>query len=81
MVHCYLVQLWELWLNSAMKDVWWCRVGCLVVQGRVLGGARKGVVVCCVGRAMKGLYMQRGREAGEASTKLVTSSFINCWCI
>ena len=36
MVHCYLVQLWELWLDSAMKGAWWCRVGCLGVQGRVL---------------------------------------------
>ena len=36
MVHCYLVQLWELWLDSAMKGAWWCKVGCLGVQGRVL---------------------------------------------
>ena len=78
MVHCYLVQLWELWLDSVMKGAWWCKVGCLVVQGRVLRGAGKGVVVCCVGRAMKGLHMQKGREA---CTELVTSSFINCWCI
>ena len=61
MVHCYLVQLWELWLDSAMKGAWWCKVRCLVVQGKLLGrvlrGAGKGVVVCCVGRAMKGLHM------------------------
>ena len=50
MVHCYLVQLWELWLDSAMKGAWWCKVG-------LLGGAGKGAVVCCVGRAVKGLYM------------------------
>ena len=28
--------------------------------------------MCCVGRAVKGLYMQRGTEAGEAYTELVT---------
>ena len=51
------------------------------MQGRVLGGAGKGAAVCCVGRAVKGLYMQRGIEAGGACTELVTSSFINCCCI
>ena len=35
-----------------------------MVQGRVLGGAGKGAAVCCVGRAVKGLYMQRGRGRG-----------------
>ena len=58
-----------------------CSEGCLVVQGRVLGVAGKGAAVCCVDRAVKGLYMRRGREAGEACTELVTSSFINCYCI
>ena len=29
----------------------------------MLGGARKGAVVCCVGKAVKGLYMQRGRDS------------------
>ena len=41
---------------------------CLVVEGRVLRGA----AVCCVSRAVKGLYMQSGREAGEAYIELVT---------
>ena len=27
--------------------------------------------MCCVGRAVKGLYMQRGTEAEEAYTELV----------
>ena len=34
-------------------------------------------VCCCVGSAVEGLYIQRGREAGDACTKLVTS----CWLI
>ena len=51
------------------------------MQGRVLGGTGKSAAVCCVGRSVKDLYMQRGREAGEACTELVTSCFINCCCI
>ena len=52
----------QLWLGSAVK-------GACVVQGIVL-------LCCCVGRAVEGLYIQRGREAGDACTELVTSSWL-----
>ena len=36
--------------------------------------------MCCyvvvVGRVVEGLYIQRGREAGNACTKLVTSGWL-----
>ncbi|KAK7826551.1 hypothetical protein CFP56_032098 [Quercus suber] len=40
--------------------------GACVVQGSVL-------LRCSVGRAMEGLYIQRGREVGDACTELVTT--------
>ena len=52
----------QLWLGSAVK-------GTCVVQGSVL-------LCFYVGRAVEGLYIQRGREVGDACTKLVTSSWL-----
>ena len=43
--------------------------GACVVQGSVL-------LCFYVGRAVEGLYIQRGREVGDACTKLVTSSWL-----
>ena len=52
----------QLWLGSAVK-------GACVVQGSVL-------LCFYVGRAVEGLYIQRGKEVGDACTELVTSSWL-----
>ena len=52
----------QLWLGSAVN-------GTYVVQGSVL-------LCFYMGRAVEGLYIQRGREVGDACTELVTSSWL-----
>lgn len=50
----------QLWIDSAMK-------GDYMAQESVL-------LYAVVGRTVEGMYIQRGKEAGDACTKLVTSS-------
>ena len=45
-----------------------------VAVGLWLGSAVKGVAV--VSRAVEDLYVQKGKEAGDACTELVTSSWL-----